>query len=449
MPEFSQEDLDRLFQQKSEEPDLPFDPRAWEKMEVLLDRDDRRRRVLFWWWGALGMLLLAGFIWAIIPQSGKSEAQQGLSQTAADTISSGPDAAGELRTPDSATNSISTTAAPEPVNVDDKNTGEETTSLASAVTPVAPGVSANRRTATPQNAKDKRAPSSLTALNAPLEAAPTNALELHSIQDNAPENTEMGSAQPVISPPLWAIYALPALPLEPLEKREVRPDLPSRVVNAPTVVQRILPGGLYAQAFGSGTIVAVDKDGYDRFGVRSGVGLEYRLWRRLGIGAGAVWSKQFYRAEKGEYNPPAGFWKNHQYPNYTDGFCEMLEVPVWLRLYQPLDKRWGQEVSLGAGISSFYLLEESYDYSYGSPLEPGTPTSWTLRKALEKGVTGLERRFMLSSVDLMAGYHRRFGARWRWGVEGFAQVPLKGMGHGKIELYGIGGQVMVQYRLLK
>ncbi|MCB0638542.1 MAG: hypothetical protein KDC54_18055, partial [Lewinella sp.] len=87
MPEWTDKDTDKLFQEGANRYDFTYDPTAWEAMEQLLDRD-RRRRLLWWWLGAVVVLLLVAWMsWRWL--SGRAS---GAEEPVAAQVSQGPEA---------------------------------------------------------------------------------------------------------------------------------------------------------------------------------------------------------------------------------------------------------------------------------------------------------------------------------------------------------------------
>ncbi|RBL93495.1 hypothetical protein [Chitinophaga flava] len=57
------EEFENKIRDRLSEADFPFDPVAWEKMERMLDEEDKDRKTIFIWWTSAAMLLLVLVAW--------------------------------------------------------------------------------------------------------------------------------------------------------------------------------------------------------------------------------------------------------------------------------------------------------------------------------------------------------------------------------------------------
>ena len=67
MSDLSPKDIDQLFQQGSNAHHFEYNEFAWKELEQQLDKKDRRRALIYWLLGVLGMLLVVGIGYHLLP----------------------------------------------------------------------------------------------------------------------------------------------------------------------------------------------------------------------------------------------------------------------------------------------------------------------------------------------------------------------------------------------
>ncbi|MDO7845316.1 outer membrane beta-barrel protein [Hymenobacter sp. M29] len=165
-----------------------------------------------------------------------------------------------------------------------------------------------------------------------------------------------------------------------------------------------------------------------------GLTLEYQLTNRLRISTGLLRANKEYYARREDYD-----WTN--YPRaqtrditWVEGKCTVLDVPLNLR-YDALvrnNARWFG----AAGLSSFFMQRENYNYEY---LEGGVYKPWDM-----PGLVNANHH-LFSVLNLSAGYERSLGRHWRLQGEPYFKVPLGGVGAGKVKLTSAGVFLGVKY----
>jgi hypothetical protein len=170
--------------------------------------------------------------------------------------------------------------------------------------------------------------------------------------------------------------------------------------------------------------------GFTRPGMSQGLTLEYQLFRRLSLQVGALYSSKIYFAGPDDYQP-AKPWMYGK-PDRIDGKCNVLDLPINLR-YRLVDLE-KNAFYLGAGISSYLMQSENYDYIYNGY----HPVSWSAPE---------RNRHWLGVVNLSLGYERQIGRRFSLLVEPYLKTPLAGVGAGKVKLATTGAFLILKYRL--
>lgn len=401
MPDLKNHNLDEFFQRGAERYDFGYNPAAWAKMEAMLRRKERRR--MAWWWlgiglGIAGILLLAWFFF------GNPEPEPAASR---------PPLAAEA--------------------VTGARTGESPTDLAPAEvktkksTP-GPGVKATEKAREKKQQAIARAgekqPAPASAGPAPHqpEAGPENSrgpLAPHPVSENgaAPESPHAAEAPLAALPPVLPkqLHPLPGKTEQPGSWLKPPPPPP------PAPVGRL--------SFGPACSGALNSVGWGDFSSaawKAGGALEYRYASKYTLSIGLLYQKMSYRAGRGEYIPPKGFWTRKIAPVETEGQCTLLEMPVLLQYYPRSAKRSGPFA--GAGFTSFFLLNEGYHYIY-EQTDPDLVRWWR---------TDESSRHWFATGRLSLGYQKVLSPRMALQAAPYLQAPLSGIGHGQVKLYSVG-----------
>jgi len=410
MPEFSNRDLDKLFQHGAKRYDFEFKPEAWEQMEALLQRE-RRRRLLWWWFAGILLLLLLLAFWHWHTSPGKSPASPAHIEelhperpAPADFIPEkprpeAPGAAPQARADIPAGTSPAPTAAP----------------------PAKPPSKTNIALSDPNRSKSGRAAEE----PAGEMQKETGAFELQD-PDSSGRQIRLGTS-PIRNNVLEQTMApLLAQVIEEIDRKKL-PELPERK----TPPENIEPvnkrrGGFYIGFNIAQESASVGVDDFGNFGTKAGINLEYRFPRHLSLGAAVYYARKDYSAGPGEYNPSYGFWKGGIAPEQTVGYCTMLEIPVYAGYYFQSTRK--NSFYVEGGLTSFIMLEEHYRFFYENPA-PGLVRYW-----------GSENEYhtWMGIIQLSPGYQFRLGGRFAVQGGPFIQIPIAGVGHGDLNLYSLG-----------
>lgn len=260
---------------------------------------------------------------------------------------------------------------------------------------------------------------------------------------DTPTTTE--SSDVLVSMPLtWLAIRPGQWPATPgFINREVSiPVVPAESQAQPAVSSVVTQRGFSIRFVLSPDLSAVGLHNFTRPGTNVGLLLEYRLAPRWSVQAGALWSTKVYTAQPGDYTwPPHVYWKVN--PTSVDGRCAMVDVPLNVRydfaLRSRADGRQPSRWFASAGVTSYLILNEQYNYNYAWPTDP----------AIKNRETRIDSssRYGISQLNVSAGYERALSRRLSWQVEPFMKVPLKGIGYYKINLLSTGAFVSLRYKL--
>jgi hypothetical protein len=170
---------------------------------------------------------------------------------------------------------------------------------------------------------------------------------------------------------------------------------------------------------------------FSEVGLQAGVLLGYAVSNRFAIEAGALWGRKNYNSDGRHFN------KNKLYlpPNTRlvalNGYCRMIELPMTLRYLFSEGKK--QSFFAAAGISSYLMQSENYDYDY-LYLSSGYVARY--HKSYQN-----QSRNWAGVMQLSAGFLHKLGGVGQLRVEPYYAVPLKGIGYGELPLSSFGLRV--------
>jgi hypothetical protein len=125
----------------------------------------------------------------------------------------------------------------------------------------------------------------------------------------------------------------------------------------------------------------------------------------------------------------------------------MIDIPLNVRydwLLRPRgDGRTPARWFASAGLTSYFIQHEVYNYEYANPADSKIKYwGWDNKKAGRPGGS-----FGFSNLNISVGYERPITHRLSWQVEPFIKVPLEHVGYFKVKLLSTGVFVGMRYRL--
>lgn len=160
----------------------------------------------------------------------------------------------------------------------------------------------------------------------------------------------------------------------------------------------------------------------------AGAGVGYTIKDRLTIRTGFYSVSKVYTANKSNYYPPGGIPPS-PYLDKIDANCKVYEIP--LNFSYNFSKSTKNSLFATAGLSSFIMKHEVYDYLYKYPGNP--PTTYTYTKKIDN-----ENKHYFSVLTLSGGYQRRINKVLSLSAEPYVKLPLAGVGYGKVKLNSAG-----------
>lgn len=470
------EDFDKKIRDAAENHHPSYNEKAWNKMENLLDKHlptekDNRRRIIFF---VLLFLLVGGGTWLFISKPWKTTPV--LSQTTTETaakpngsISSsttnsqpgttGTEAGEVVAHPSSSNNRGSEPATPhvqgpatpgQPGQVDrPANTPVNEFSVTTTQAParkkageqagddfgIVTGAPGKKQKAKKDQQPQLPATTPVIAETQQIETPKNNTSE-----ETAKKQTDIvepaREKKDVVPPPVNTDK-----PVTNTEKTEQPKDEPAKdSVTTPTKASKKkkkkgpTENGLAVTVSGGADLSFVgSRTGEWRPVV--GAGLSYTFAKRFTLRTGFYTANKVYSASPEDYKPKTPP-PTPQYLKLIDAECKVYEIPVSLA-WQFAKSKKGSWFG-AAGLSSYIMKEEKYDYLYEYPGGPPWTYNWELRN---------KNKHLFSVLSLSAGYNRKLGRIFSVTAEPYFKMPLNGVGFGKVKLNSTGVLVTLSAKL--
>ena len=155
-----------------------------------------------------------------------------------------------------------------------------------------------------------------------------------------------------------------------------------------------------------------------------GAGLSYNFKKKITVRAGFYASKKIYTATPEQYYIPPGSYYPGLYQ--VDAVCKVYEIPV--SLSYNFGQRKNHNWFGNAGLSSFLMKSEKYDYQYKTAYGPYTHKTEIKDK----------NKHYFAVLTLSGGYQYQLNKRISLQAEPYVKLPLAGVGEGKIKLNSAG-----------
>ncbi len=156
----------------------------------------------------------------------------------------------------------------------------------------------------------------------------------------------------------------------------------------------------------------------------------YRINNTWSVETGLMWDKKKYYST-GKYFDKANAGLSPDYDiHYLNGDCKMLEIPLNVKYDFKSKKRSGFYIA--AGVSSYFMKREGYNYFVTHLSEPAVPGYYSSRDY--KNTTSN----IFAITNLSGGYQFIFKNNSALRIEPYFKIPVSGLGVGKLPLTSTG-----------
>ena len=169
------------------------------------------------------------------------------------------------------------------------------------------------------------------------------------------------------------------------------------------------------------TSVGIDKPG--KLKMQYGIGTSYALSERFSIRTGFFAGYKTYTADSTDYHPPYTI-NNLQ---KVDADCFVYEIPVSVVYNFAATKKHNWFIS--GGVSSYLMKKETYEYYYKN--------SWGQPQYYSRTYKN-KNSHLFSVINISGGYQHHFTDRFFIMTEPYVKIPVNGIGVGKVKLNSAG-----------
>ncbi len=389
-------DIDKLFKDGLENPDLPFNDLDWDNLEERLHPAPKRRIMpLIWLTAVAGIAAMLLVVFLLVKPNGDQPKNNPLVKT--DT-------------------KINNKEHNKPIenkgDLIEKQTNNNTSSGNGERTLLA----GNKRNNTVAN-DDKVAETSQ------VKAGFSKVLEGGYIHQNLLANTLYN---PQIS--------VQAKRVE-LEQQNLVVTLPQRKPEKmPTPLVRKAPRFVLS-ILAAPDLTSVQNSGKSSLSGGFGVEATLFLTRKLSVTTGAVYAKKIYDSDFSQYNPNTNYVFKVD-PANIHANCDVIDIPINVN-YKVFDGR-RNSVSVSTGLSSYLMLKEKYSYSYNGAYQG--PQSFEVKN---------QNQHYLGVANVGVEFQHKINNNLSISAKPFMKIPLTDIGYGNSKLSSTGVAVSVNMNLFR
>lgn len=425
------EGLDDLFRKGLEHPvnEAAYREADWDALEQMLDKRKKRPAIIYWLpiMGSAAALVLIFLGWLFLRPVAVQKPQKG----------------GQLvSAPHSATGATGVTSSDQAKN----NATKETTGISGSPARQTVDSSSQKLQAPANYAKNRdveghgRKNKSFFALSAGAGRRNTTGMQKDNIASKQPDEVQtLAGNLAKKSDTTYGVVSMMANNTTPPAKGNAvpadtadtsgKPQLANNgqsVVNDNKPIKKVISSNAgYRPQFALGVIASSDLNGVNSSFQQSKVGGNFGLVLSMGlsnkwsISAGASYDIKPYLTGINNYHT------NYVFPTEpvsVSANCRMLEVPINVN-YQVYSKH-NNKISIGTGLSSYFMLREDYKFNYSGPYDIG-PTGFSVIN---------KNRNIMSIVNVDATYQHQVNSRVGIIIQPYLKVPLANVGESQVRL---------------
>ncbi|MFA6085060.1 hypothetical protein [Mucilaginibacter sp.] len=186
--------------------------------------------------------------------------------------------------------------------------------------------------------------------------------------------------------------------------------------------------------FAIGVIASSDLNGVNSFGSESKLGSNFGVQLSVGIkkftiSTGAIYSIKPYATGFQNYTTAYNFKED---PISVTADCRMIDIPINVG-YQ-VYKKQRNKISVGTGLSSYFMLYEKYKYTYSTP--NAGPQSYQVKNS---------KNYLLSIANVNVNFERQLNSKMSLSVQPYMKIPLAAVGYSQVSLQSAGIAVGFNY----
>ncbi|MDB5001863.1 MAG: hypothetical protein JWQ34_88 [Mucilaginibacter sp.] len=155
--------------------------------------------------------------------------------------------------------------------------------------------------------------------------------------------------------------------------------------------------------------------------------------KKFSLTTGASYSTKPYTIPYSQYNTS---YKLKYEPEYVTADCRVLDIPINLG-YQLYNKS-SNKISIGAGMSSYIMMHESYTYDYGTSSTLYGPSYYAVKT---------RGKYLFSIMNLEATYERKVNSKVGLSLTPYYKIPLSDIGYSQVRVQTFGVAVGLNWNI--
>ena len=441
MSKRSYNDIERIIKNAAEANEPAFDELAWQKMEILLDKEKERKRPFIFWWWLMPLLIVAGLGGYFILNN----------QT---NFNNQPVTSVKNNIPSTVINTNKNSSEIEIVTPDAGNVIERNNEKVGT-----PGKAINSQKIS-FSTLDNSAKANKNNVSASINYQPdlineftrkknsAGSLKEKTIETNKNIQTFTNDVNEQLlnkkKETEDRIDRKENIMQEPLtddkKNKQLKEDIKEALTQTDTVTQKEKVQNNSEKRkskFYFMLSAGVEGNGVKLFSaqkitVRTGAGIGFQFNKNISLQTGFFAGNKKYIAGPDDYKTKAGTYWSIVDITKVDANCRVYEVPLSIRYDFNTSKKLSYFSSVG--LSSFFMNKEDYHYyynHYGAPQEG------------KASYTGNQHLF--SVLRIAAGIERQIASGFSLNVSPGFTVPLAGVGEGQVKLFSTDIMVGIKF----
>ncbi|SFA51803.1 hypothetical protein SAMN04488511_110164 [Pedobacter suwonensis] len=384
-------DIDKLFKDGLENPDLPFNDLDWDNLEERLHPSPKRRTVpIIWLTAVAGIAAMLLVVYLLV----KPDADQAKNRQVKTKIEKNNNAGKPLNDKEELI----------------KKPADENGSAGNGQGSLLAGHHNTEKAINVQKGAETRS----TSLKA-METGSDNSNQLVDVIYKPKINTER---EPIA-------FEQQNLVFEPAQGRVAKIQDPV-FKKKPRLILSILAAP---------DLTSVQKSGQSSLSGGLGIEATVILTKKLSVTTGASYAKKIYGSDFSLYKPNTNYVFSIK-PSNIHANCDVLDIPINLN-YKVFDNR-RNSISVSTGLSSYLMLKEKYSFSYNGTYQG--PQNFEVKNA---------NQHYLGIANVGIEFQHKINHNLSISAKPFMKIPLTDIGYGNSRLSSTGVAISVNMNLFR
>jgi len=384
-------DIDKLFKDGLESPDLPFNDLDWDNLEERLHPSPKRRTVpIIWLTAVAGIAAMLLVVYLLV----KPDADQSKDRQVKTKIEKNNNAGKPLNDKEELV----------------KKPADENSSAGNGQGSLLAGHHDTEKAINVQKGAETRS----TSLKA-METGGDNSNQLVDVIYKPKINTER---EPIA-------FEKQNLVFEPAQGRVAK-------IQDPVFKKK---SRLILSILAAPDLTSVQKSGQSSLSGGFGIEATVILTKKLSVTTGASYAKKIYDSDFSLYKPNTNYVFSIK-PSNIHANCDVLDIPINLN-YKVFDNR-RNSISVSTGLSSYLMLKEKYSFSYSGTYQG--PQNFEVKNA---------NQHYLGIANVGIEFQHKINHNLSISAKPFMKIPLTDIGYGNSRLSSTGVAISVNMNLFR